>query len=777
MKKKIAVTLILVLLIGILVGTLTGCDEIFKKNQERDSKQIVASLGYAGQTANIRKFELQDSFNAYAYVYVNYYQMTYEQAADYVLKNLAERELLVLFARAEIAKAEFGDTVVPSACVYYSEASGAKSLLNKSEFNKAIEDTNKDLLSALEENVKKAIQEDKANAGSTESGETVYTGDITDPVYIYFDSVGGSAVTKKKVQKGELTLEPTAPTKDGYTFYGWKKTGTADTEIINFAKYRFNDVRTHLEAVWKEYTAPRTEKPAATTTEETFDAEKPFTGEVSPKFFEKAYTDKIDFSDKDFLKDIVVKGSETKEEKLAEYIESGISEIKKNLEKQYKSYDYYLESQLKTLLISKLERTLHKQVSVTDAEIQAKYDKVLEANKEAIGDSQTKFADAIKNSYTTTMLQKYTEISGVKHAYGFVNNILLKLDQTSVNELVAYAKDLSEELALAKRDEMLKNLQVKVSNPDYKADSATYPTKESGEPNKMEKPLTLKDPMTDNANPYNKANTYYNKNNTTANYNQILSFEWVDYSADDEAKGKKDGWEIVYKCKEAPAMAYLLNKVPAFSSGTTVGIVEQIFNSLEQVKAAITDANHPITKNVSVYYMREVAKAWLYLVGDDSGAVNKDSNNGGLGYIVTPEGEDSSYLKGFTAHARALIDKGTASYYTASDTATKQDKIASSYVFDDSFIKSGTTENAYAGIFILFVTQATSTSDSLPMDYVISYGKTEDECLTVKEYFEKSLLDAKKAAIYTNKTNSFGIVNAKGISYFKDAYKSIYKGK
>ena len=102
MKKRLVIALTLIMVLVFALGSLVGCDEIFKRNEERDAKQIVATVTYNGQTAYVTKGELAASFNAYAYSYVYYYGMTYQQAADYILKSLAQRELLVLFAKEYI---------------------------------------------------------------------------------------------------------------------------------------------------------------------------------------------------------------------------------------------------------------------------------------------------------------------------------------------------------------------------------------------------------------------------------------------------------------------------------------------------------------------------------------------------------------------------------------------------------------------------------------------------------------------------------------------------
>ncbi len=63
---------------------------------------------------------------------------------------------------------------------------------------------------------------------------------------VKFDSMGGSAVSSVTVKENETVKEPTAPTKDGYTFAGW---------YLDDAKYDFNTKVTKditLKAHWDE---------------------------------------------------------------------------------------------------------------------------------------------------------------------------------------------------------------------------------------------------------------------------------------------------------------------------------------------------------------------------------------------------------------------------------------------------------------------------------------------------------------------------------------------
>lgn len=90
-------------------------------------------------------------------------------------------------------------------------------------------------------------------------------------------------------------------------------------------------------------------------------------------------------------------------------------------------------------------------------------------------------------------------------------------------------------------------------------------------------------------------------------------------------------------------MAYLLDKVPAFDKDGKVGIIHQIHNSLDQVKKAVEDRE--LTKAEGVYWFREVATTWLYLVGDDSGAVKKNPTTTDSAISSLPKARTAPSLK------------------------------------------------------------------------------------------------------------------------------------
>ena len=776
MKKKLVVIIALVLAVAVLTTLFVGCDEIFKKNETRDANQVVASVSYKGLTANVYKFELESSFNSYAYLYVNYYGLTYEQAAEYLLRSLAQQRLLNLYAKSvvlEYMQANHPDKL--KAGLTY-ETVTSRDLLSTAEIDHAIKKTNESMLSSLESIIKSAISEDNYNTSETSISKSE---EVTDPITVTFESNEGSEVEGQEIQKGSSAKEPTDPTRSGYTFYGWYLAEDFSGEEFDFDTKLADD--TVLYAKWVEYVAPRTVKPQDDDDDDDYDHDEYFDeANLTPVFFSDAYQQGLynEIKESDAIENMQVPATSTYEETLKTYINEGLSTLKKNLVNNVHRadfndcYNYYLDSQLDSLLAEKLERVIGEGITVTKAEVEEEFALAVAKNKEAFGASSASYSSALTSSLNTTYYHASTNPS-----YGFVINILLKLDDDSVTTLnERYSQYQNEEMVRIERNRAVSEMKVKVSNPDYDEDAKVL----DADGNEIE----LRDPMTDVNNPYLAEGTEYNQNN---DYTQILSFE----------KDADGNFQIVYNAHEHPAMAYLTKEVYAFDVAGDVGIIHQINNSFAQVKAFVDGGE--LSHVEGIYWLREVATAWLYLVGDDSGAVSSDSNNGGLGYLVTPAGETSNYLEAFTDYARNLIDAGTGSYQVAATTfegADANGELAGdgkAYVVADSIGSSG----AYAGVFVLLASdkvwdenaytfenvegakldaeeQVVLGADGvLPMNYVLTYAEELEDSKTVYDSIYDTLLEGKKSDKYNSEVNA--VMNENEIKYFKKVYKSLYE--
>lgn len=774
MKKKLVVMIALVLVVALFATLFVGCDEIFKKNETRDANQVVASVSYKGRTADVYKFELEASFNSYAYIYVNYYGLTYEQSAEYLLRSLAQQRLVNLYAKSvvlEYMQKNHPDKV-KEGLTYATVTS--RDLLSTAEIDHAIKHANESMLSSLESIIKSAISEDNYNASETSASTKE---EVTDPITVTFESNEGSEVESQEIQKGSSAKEPTDPTRSGYTFYGWYLEEDFSGEEFDFDTKLAED--TTLYAKWIEYVTPRTVKPEEEEDDEDFDHDEYYDeADLTLLFFSDAYQQGLydEIKESDAIENMQVPATSTFEDTLKTYISEGISTLKKNLVSNIhkadfnECYNYYLESQFDSLLTEKLERVIGEGVMVTREEVEEEFALAVAKNKETFGASSSAYSSALTSSLSSTYYHMATDPS-----YGFVINILLKLDDEAVDALnERYNEYHNDEMVRIERNRAISEMKVKVSNPDYDPDAKVL----DAEGNEIE----LRDPMTDERNPYLADGTEYNQDN---DYSQILSFE----------KNAETGkYEIVYNAHEHPAMAYLMNEVSAFDNGSEVGIIHQINNSFEQVN------NADLTHIEKVYWLREVATAWLYLVGDDSGAVSSDSNNGGLGYLVTPAGETSNYLEAFTDYARDLIDAGTGSYQVTAATFEGADANGDlagngkAYVVADNIGSS----SAYAGVFVLLASDKVwdagaytledetgakfddeqqvaldATTGVLPMNYILTYAEELDDVKTVYDSIYDTLLEGKKSDKYNAELNA--VINANEIQYFKKVYKSLYE--
>ena len=800
MKKKLILATAIVLLLAISVSMLVGCDEIIKKNETRDAKQVVATVTYEDKTEYVYKYELETVFNNYAPAYVNYYGMTYEEAANTLVKSLAQQKLLNLFALYKVA--ELKGVNVPTK---------AEELLTKSERNKAVIDSNESMLSTLVSIVEDLIIEDNANAGGTNTdSKTDEKVEVTkdNEVFVRFETNGATAIDKQRIAKGTKATEPTDPTRTGYTFYGWHLDKNCNEDGYVGDEFDFDTAvngNITLYAKWVKHTDARTERPTVEE-EEDYDPEDD-TVEIAAKFFTEDYQKGLfdaddaesvfnkKFVEADFAKNVVYdKETTTLQEALKEYVTEGLADMKKQLMANlYKDnveecYEYYLNSQMQSVLITRLKRMIKDNVEVSEKEIKKQYEDAVAKNNETYKGNESGYKSALTSSLSGTYYHPTKD-------YGFVINILLKLDDESMTELKNFAKEPGAmgQTVLTRRNQLIADMKVKVSNPNYKADSVI----EDKDGNEIE----VRDPMTDALNPYNDVigkdttkqydNSYeyeVSEGNYANDYNQIVDFEEVDGE-----------YQIVFKATQHPSMAYLLKSVPAFDyveDGVTKnGIIHQIYNTFDKVNAATG-----LTHEQRVYWLREVATTWLYLVGDDSGAVSSESNNNGLGYIVAPD-DSNTFIADFTDYAQSLIKKGTGAYCTeeVTDFTSSYAGNKKAYVVADNLVTEkdgkyvvGDTSKAYAGVFVLLNSYTVwdktnikggdkdfesenETNMTLPYTYVVTFAKSADDVKTIEETICETLKDAKATDQYNSLVNT-EINNLKDtIKYNDKVIKDLWK--
>lgn len=106
MKKKL---LALALILAFVASCFTGCFVV--KDQERDLKQVVASVKTADRTDEITKRELITYFNSYGYTYMQRYSWTAEKTLDFLLEQLVNRKIVLQNAETVLPVKNEGEII------------------------------------------------------------------------------------------------------------------------------------------------------------------------------------------------------------------------------------------------------------------------------------------------------------------------------------------------------------------------------------------------------------------------------------------------------------------------------------------------------------------------------------------------------------------------------------------------------------------------------------------------------------------------------------------
>lgn len=351
----------------------------------------------------------------------------------------------------------------------------------------------------------------------------------------------------------------------------------------------------------------------------------------------------------------------------ADYIPKALNELKKQLADNYKSYDYYLNSAYETQLIAKYKRELVKDFNPDDTAIRAEYERYVSLNKEKFSiETEANYKSAISSSLTNTVYHPTSE-----HGYGYVFNILFKFSDEQSTELKNFtAGQPDEKLVKAFRDALAKGIKVRKSNLDYDPEAVCEECKKAQQDSK--------DP--------NKYCT----------------------------KGTEE------KCNARPYEVYEEGHEKA-------GEIKEF-----DVMDVINELTAKLDAESSFEAKREIATQYVYMVNDDTGMYNTSSNNaitaGGNGYLITPKGKNSSFVEEFTTLGRALING------ESDIEGVAYNELKSKYEIKGKGLGAyGWCVTDY-GIHFMFVsyipydTTVTGVADDLiPLDYIVYYGRKDDE--------------------------------------------------
>lgn len=240
-KKFLAVILVTI----IAITVFAGCD-VITKNEERDYNQSLATVKYAGLTSTVTKGEFKESFNSLAYYYVYYYKYTVDEAATSILDSLAQRKLLILYVRDEIAKSQG-----------VANTTAVADLLNAVEKNEAVKSANESMAKWYKQVFEELWKE--ANSSTDDSTDDKKDDDKVDKT----DKIAARPTRPDKAKaevdyNAELKPEDAEikffekAKKDLYTAKEWEELNKVEGKV-DYVDKALNELKKQLADNYKSY--------------------------------------------------------------------------------------------------------------------------------------------------------------------------------------------------------------------------------------------------------------------------------------------------------------------------------------------------------------------------------------------------------------------------------------------------------------------------------------------------------------------------------------------
>ncbi|MDE6471846.1 MAG: hypothetical protein K2L52_02340 [Clostridia bacterium] len=548
MKKKIVA---LILMLALVSTFFVGCS-LFETDANRDYHQVVANVSYTTKdsgtlTAVVYKGEVKTQVNYYGAYYLQYW--TAEQVVEYCFNSVARQKLLLLYAQEYL----YVNKLIPDGFGF--DSLGAwNTFKNKSDSNLieayakfltidemryCIESVNKQFNESWQELIEE--REDEVSKNESSSDDNTTDDEDTD-------------------EDDEDELLSARDQKDR----------TADEDEDD--EYELNESIKSVADVVKYF---------AEKYEVTLDESK-----LSNAYFYN------------YVNSLIRKENNDKQK----IMKTALNELKKNIEDQFMSYEYFLVQQMQSQIISKYTDnvgTLQEVIDQVKEDYENRYNTL-------VADAIKAYNDSDNSAYNTAVGEKTFAYATPSKDYLQVKSILLSFSDAQKNAITALASlsSSNEEISKIVRNafatgvvpkgyeglslEVFADLGIKVnvSNPDYDAEEDK-----------------LKDAYTD-ASIEGKDDVYANP---AVNYLTVI----IAMANDIQSK---------------------VNKALDWAKANNMSEVEQYL--------------------VKQHASQEAFNDWINLVNDDGGMVSSDV------YAVTPDGKSTSYVEEYTVLARNLKDAG-----------------------------------------------------------------------------------------------------------------------
>ena len=417
MKKRLIALVLIIAMLTALVFTCISCSTgIFEVDEERDYKEVIATVKYGDLSKDIYKGQLKSYVNSYGASYQQNYNMTIEEIVEYFYNTLTKSALLSLYAKYYVyEKAQAGDPDY----AYIDTSKSIKDLSDKDfvslpELVYSIDQTNDDFLSSYESILSSLVKK----ADDEEEEET--DEDALDP-----RTVRTYTEKDKSAYDKDLTSTSIA------AIYG------PEYRNVKYGQITEDFVKNTLK-------------------EESVDA----------------FVAKLDIFNVISAKIKTETDSQTKKD-----MKSALKTLRDNISKSYTDYDWFLSDALSSCVINDLKDGLKATKTATDDQIDDKYKKLINDNLANLTESTYSSAISGSTFLPVNASQEYAGVKSILLKFSEEQSTALTAIKAMYSANPDKVAELRDAMALGVAnpivDQLLednKGIKVNISNAFYDAD-------------------------------------------------------------------------------------------------------------------------------------------------------------------------------------------------------------------------------------------------------------------------------------------------------------------
>ncbi len=417
MKKRLIALVLIIVMLTALVATCVSCSTgIFELDEERDYKEVIATVKYGDLSKDIYKGQLKSYVNSYGASYQQNYNMTVEEIVEYFYNTLTKSALLTLYAKYYVyEKAQAGDPEYA-----YIDTSKSITKLSDKDFVSlpqlvySIDQTNDDFLSSYE-----TILSNLSSKKDDEDEDEDTDEDALDPRTVRTYSEADTSSYDKDLTSTSIAA-----------IYG------PEYKNVKYGQITEDFVKNTLK-------------------EESVDA----------------FVAKLDVFNVINAKIRTITDSQTKKD-----MKSALKTLRENISKSYTDYDWFLSDALSSCVINNLKEGLKATKSATDDQIDDKYKKLINENLTNLTESTYSSAISGSTFLPVNASQEYAGVKSILLKFSDEQSTVLTAIKAMYSANPDKVAELRDAMALGVQgtivDELLeenKGIKVNISNAFYDA--------------------------------------------------------------------------------------------------------------------------------------------------------------------------------------------------------------------------------------------------------------------------------------------------------------------